>query len=67
VAAHPPRRAWRALKRALLRAYHERGENSASPEVLLAAAAEADLDRLAAGDVLGRDTQADAMRVTVRQ
>jgi predicted DsbA family dithiol-disulfide isomerase len=38
------------LKRGLLRANHERGENPASPEVLLGAAAEAGLDRLAAGD-----------------
>jgi len=55
------------LKRALLRAYHERGENPASPEVLLGAAAESGLDRLAAGDVLGRGIHADAVRVTVRQ
>ena len=55
------------LKRALLRAYHERGENPASPDVLLAAATEAGLDRLAAGDVLGRDTHADEIRATVRR
>jgi predicted DsbA family dithiol-disulfide isomerase len=55
------------LKRALLRAYHERGENPASPEVLLAAAADAGLDRLAAGDVLGSGAHADAVRVTVRR
>ena len=55
------------LKRALLRAYHERGENLASPDVLLAAAAEAGLDRLAAGDVLGRATHADDVRITVRR
>lgn len=55
------------LKRALLRAYHERGENPASPEVLLAAAAEAGLDRLAAGDVLGRDSHAGEVRATVRR
>jgi predicted DsbA family dithiol-disulfide isomerase len=55
------------LKHALLRAYHERSENPSSPEVLLAAAVEAGLDRCAAGDVLGRDTYADAVRVTVRQ
>ncbi len=55
------------LKRALLRAYHERGENPASPEVLLAAATEAGLDRLAAGDVLVRGTHADVVRVTVRR
>ncbi len=55
------------LKRALLRAYHERGENPASPEVLLAAAAEAGLDRWAAGDVLGRGAFADEVRMTVRR
>lgn len=55
------------LKRALLRAYHERGENPASPEVLLAAAAEAGLDRWAAGDVLGRGMFADEVRITVRR
>ena len=55
------------LKRALLRAYHERGQNPASPEVLLAAASEAGLDRLAAGDVLGRGTFGDEVRTTVRR
>ena len=55
------------LKRALLRAYHERGENPASPDVLLAAAEEAGLDRLAAGDMLGRDEHAKEVRVIVRQ
>ena len=55
------------LKRALLRAYHERGENPASPDVLLAAAAEAGLDRWAAGDVLGRGAYADEVRITVRR
>ena len=56
-----------ALKHALLRAYHERGENPASPEVLLAAASEVGLDRLAAGDVLGRGDYADEVRTTVRR
>ena len=55
------------LKRALLRAYHERGENPASPEVLLAAACEAGLDRWAAGDMLGRDAHADEVRSVVRR
>ena len=55
------------LKRALLRAYHERGENPASPETLLAVASEAGLDRLGAGDVLGRGTHADEVRVSVRR
>lgn len=55
------------LKHALLRAYHERGENPGSPDVLLAAASEAGLDRLAAGDLLGRDHHADEVRATVRR
>jgi len=55
------------LKWALLRAYHERGENPGSPQVLLDAAAEAGLDRWAAGDVLGRGAHADEVRVTVRR
>ena len=55
------------LKRALLRAYHERGENPASPEALLAVASEVGLDRLAAGDVLGRGGYADEVRTTVRR
>jgi predicted DsbA family dithiol-disulfide isomerase len=55
------------LKLALLRAYHERGQNPAAPEVLLAAAGEAGLDRWAAGDVLGRGTFADEVRVVVRR
>jgi predicted DsbA family dithiol-disulfide isomerase len=55
------------LKQALLRAYHERGENPASPEVLLAAAVEAGLDRLAAGDVLGRGAHGDEVKSTVRR
>lgn len=55
------------LKRALLRAYHERGENPASPEVLLAAASEAGLDRWAAGDVIGRGALADEVRGIVRR
>jgi predicted DsbA family dithiol-disulfide isomerase len=55
------------LKRALLRAYHERGENPASPSVLLAAASEAGLDRWAASNVLGRGEYADEVRATVRR
>jgi predicted DsbA family dithiol-disulfide isomerase len=55
------------LKRALLRAYHERGENPASPEVLLAAASEAGLDRWAAGDVIGRGGLTDEVRGIVRR
>ncbi len=55
------------VKRALLRAYHERGENPASPGVLLAAAQEAGLDRLEAGDMLGRGTFGREVRTIVRQ
>lgn len=55
------------LKRALLRAYHERGENPSSPEVLLAAASEVGLDRLAGGDVLGRGEYDSEVRTTVRR
>ena len=55
------------LKRALLRAYHERGQNPAAPEVLLAAAGEAGLDRWAAGDMLGRGLLADEVRSIVRR
>ena len=55
-----------ALKRSLLSAYHQRGENPALPETLLAAAVEAGLDRWAAGDVLGRGAHAEEVRVTVR-
>ena len=54
------------LKQALLRAYHEHGRNPAAPEVLLDAAVEAGLDRWAAGDVLGRGTYADEVRIAVR-
>jgi predicted DsbA family dithiol-disulfide isomerase len=55
------------LKRALLRAYHERGQNTAAPEVLLDAASEAGLDRWAASDVLGRGTHAGEVRATMRR
>jgi predicted DsbA family dithiol-disulfide isomerase len=55
------------LKHALLRAYHERGRNPASPEVLVDAACEAGLDPLAAGDVLARGAFADEVRATVRR
>jgi predicted DsbA family dithiol-disulfide isomerase len=55
------------LKRALLRAYHERGQNPALPEVLLGAAGEAGLDRWAAGDMLGRGLLADEVRSIVRR
>jgi predicted DsbA family dithiol-disulfide isomerase len=55
------------LKRALLRAYHERGLNPGAPEVLLDAAGEAGLDRWAASTVLGRGAHADEVRATVRR
>ena len=45
---------------------HEHGRNPAAPEVLLDAVVEAGLDRWAAGDVLGRDTYADEVRIAVR-
>ena len=56
-----------ALKRALLRACHERGQNPALPEVLLAATTEAGLDRWEAGHVLGSGAHADEVRTTVRR
>lgn len=55
-----------ALKKALLAAYHERGENIAQPEVLLAAAAEAGLDADAAREVLASGRYADEVRASVR-
>ena len=55
------------LKRALLRAYHQRGQNLAAAEVLLDAATQAGLDRGAAGTVLGRGVFADEVRATVRR
>lgn len=54
-----------ALKRALLRAYHQRGQNLAAAEVLLDAGTEAGLDRGAASTVLGRGVFADEVRATV--
>lgn len=56
-----------ALERALLRAYHERGENPSCPGVLLYAAAEVGLDRIAAGDMLGRGMYASEVRAISRQ
>lgn len=55
-----------ALKRALLAAYHCRGENPALPDVLLRAAREAGLDEKRAGDVLASGAYADAVRDAVR-
>jgi predicted DsbA family dithiol-disulfide isomerase len=54
------------LKRALLQAYHVRGENPASHEVLLNAAASAGLGVDAAREVLARGDYADEVRNTVR-
>lgn len=56
-----------ALGRALLQACHERGENPSSPDVLLAAASDAGLDRIAAGDMLGRGAHAAQARAVMRQ
>jgi len=54
------------LKRALLQAYHVRGENPALHEVLLRAAARAGLDAQTAGEVLRSDAHALEVRATVR-
>jgi predicted DsbA family dithiol-disulfide isomerase len=55
------------LKRALLQAYHVRGENPAAHEVLLRAAAAAGLDAAPAREVLASGAYADAVRDAVRQ
>jgi predicted DsbA family dithiol-disulfide isomerase len=52
----------RALKHALLRAYHGRGENPAATDVLLRCAAEAGLDEAQAREVLASDRYADEVR-----
>jgi predicted DsbA family dithiol-disulfide isomerase len=52
----------RELKHALLRAYHTRGENLSSPEVLLRLAAEAGLDVERARAILQSDEFAAAVR-----
>ncbi|HEX3139910.1 MAG TPA: DsbA family oxidoreductase [Rhizobacter sp.] len=54
------------LKRALLQAYHLRGENPALHEVLLGACALVGLDAEAARAVLERGDYADEVRATVR-
>ena len=51
-----------ALKKALFAAYQGRGENPSDPAVLLAAVAEAGLDRTAAAAVLESDRYAQAVR-----
>jgi predicted DsbA family dithiol-disulfide isomerase len=55
-----------ALKRALLQAYHGRGENIADAEVLVAAVREAGLDAAQAADVLASGTYADEVRAAER-
>jgi predicted DsbA family dithiol-disulfide isomerase len=50
------------LKRALLAAYHKRGENPGAPEVLLRAAAEAGLEVERARAVVGSDAYAADVR-----
>lgn len=57
----------RALKHALLRAYHGRGENPGAPEVLLQAAAEAGLPEDEAREVLRSGRYADEVRAEERQ
>lgn len=52
----------RALKHALLRAYHTQGLNPGSPEVLLALCAEVGLDPRRAREILAGDDYADAVR-----
>jgi predicted DsbA family dithiol-disulfide isomerase len=54
------------LKRALLQAYHVRGENPALHEVLLRAAAAAGLDEAPAREVLSSGAHAEAVRESVR-
>lgn len=56
----------RELKRALLSAYHERGENPGSHGVLLRAAAEAGLDAARARAVLEGGEFADEVRAAIR-
>lgn len=56
----------RALKHALLRAYHGRGENPGDPLVLARAAAEAGLDEAQARAVVAEGTHADAVREAER-
>jgi len=51
-----------ALKKALLAAYQGRGESPESPEVLLAAVAEAGLDGVRARDILDSDAFAAEVR-----
>jgi predicted DsbA family dithiol-disulfide isomerase len=57
----------RALKEELLSAYFLRAENVADHDVLLAAAAHAGLDEVAAKEVLTTDRYADAVAADVRE
>ncbi|MEP7281674.1 MAG: DsbA family oxidoreductase [Rubrivivax sp.] len=57
-----PPGAQRALKHALLQAYHGDGLNPSAPEVLLQAAAAAGLDAAAAQAVIASDRYADVVR-----
>lgn len=56
----------RALKHALLTAYHGQGRNPGAPEVLLDCAIEAGLDADAARTVIGSDRYADEVRAQER-
>ena len=56
----------RALKHALLQAYHGQGRNPADPAVLLELAAAAGLDRAAAQEVLTSGRYADEVRAAER-
>lgn len=55
-----------ALKRALLQAYHGRGDNVADTAVLIAAAQAAGLDAEQASEVLARGAYADEVRAAER-
>lgn len=55
------------LKRALLAAYHGRGENPSAPDVLAAAAVEAGLDAEAARAVIGSEAYGDEVREQERR
>ncbi len=56
----------RALKHALLGAYHTEGDNPGDAEVLLRAAKQAGLDEAEAREVIGSDRYADEVRAAER-